>query len=162
MRLLDRIIELKPGESLTATKSLTLGEDYLQDHFPVFPVMPGVLMLESMYQAAAWLIRSDDDFQHSLVLLKEARTVKYSGFVRPGQTLLVTAELQKRDERSSKFKAKGTIDGEPAVSARLVLEHYSLADDDPQQETVDMHMRERLRREFKVLQSANANPAATV
>ena len=69
MRLLDRITELKPAESLTATKSLTLGEDYLQDHFPVFPVMPGVLMLEAMYQAAAWLTRYDDDFAHSMVLL---------------------------------------------------------------------------------------------
>ena len=151
MRLLDRIVELKPGESLTATKSLTLAEEYLQDHFPVFPVMPGALMLEAMYQASAWLLRSDDDFRHSLVLLKESRNVKYSGFVRPGQTLTVTAELQSRDERFSKFKVSGTIDGEKAVSARLVLEHYSLADDDPRQETVDEHMRERLRVQFSTL-----------
>lgn len=165
MRQLDRITELKPGESLTAVKSLTLAEEYLQDHFPVFPVMPGALMLEAMYQAAAWLTRHDDDFAHSLVLLKEARNVKYSGFVRPGQTLQVTAELQSRDERTSKFKAKGTIDGELAVSAKIVVEHYSLADEDPRQKTVDAHMRERLRRELKELQlpldaTANAQVGA--
>ena len=109
-------------------------------------------MLEAMYQAAAWLTRYDDDFAHSMVLLKEARNVKYSGFVRPGQTLLVTAELQKREARTSKFKTMGTINGELAVSARIVVEHYSLADEDPRQETVDAHLRERLRRELRTLQ----------
>lgn len=153
MRLLDRIVELKPGVSLTATKSLTLAEEYLQDHFPVFPVMPGALMLEAMYQASAWLIRSDDDFAHSLVLLKESRNVKYSDFVRPGQTLTVTAELQSRDERVSKFKTSGTIDGKNAVSARLVLEHYSLGDEDSRHGTLDEHMRERLRLEFRTLKT---------
>ena len=49
--LIDRITELKPGVSITAVKGLTLAEEYLQDHFPRFPVMPGVLMLEAMFQA---------------------------------------------------------------------------------------------------------------
>ena len=46
--LLDRIVEVRPGEALRAVKNLTLGEEYLADHFPTFPVMPGVLMLETL------------------------------------------------------------------------------------------------------------------
>ena len=52
--LIDRIIDFQPGAKITAVKSLTMAEEYLADHFPNFPVMPGVLMLEAMTQAAAW------------------------------------------------------------------------------------------------------------
>ena len=55
--LLDRVLSIEPGKSITAIKTLSLAEEYLADHFPRFPVMPGVLMLESMTQAAAWTIR---------------------------------------------------------------------------------------------------------
>ena len=52
--LVDRIVEVQPGRSLQAVKNLTLGEEYLADHFPTFPVMPGVLMLETLVEAGAW------------------------------------------------------------------------------------------------------------
>ena len=55
--LIDRIVEVRPGQSLVAVKNLSLAEEYLADHFPGFPVMPGVLMLEALTQAGAWLIR---------------------------------------------------------------------------------------------------------
>ena len=87
LTLVDRIVDLEPGKRIRAIKCLTMLEDYLQDHFPRFPVMPGVLMLESMYQTAAWLMRATDDFAHSMVLMSEARNVKYTDFVEPGQTL---------------------------------------------------------------------------
>ena len=51
--LLDRIIDFEPGDRITAVKSLAMAEEYLADHFPNFPVMPGVLMLEAMTQAGA-------------------------------------------------------------------------------------------------------------
>ncbi|HEX5445871.1 MAG TPA: 3-hydroxyacyl-ACP dehydratase FabZ family protein, partial [Pirellulales bacterium] len=91
--LIDRIVDLQPGAKIRAVKNLSLAEEYLADHFPGFPVLPGVLMLEAMTQAAAWLVRVSDDFAHSMVVLKEARNVKYNQFVEPGQTLSVTAEL---------------------------------------------------------------------
>src|SRR5271168_1212794 len=103
--LLDRIIELEPGAKITAVKNLSLAEEYLADHFPGFPVMPGVLMLEAMTQASAWLVRASEDFAHSVVLLKEARNVKYANFVEPGQTLHVTAEIVEQDARETKLKA---------------------------------------------------------
>ena len=65
--LIDRILELTPGESLVGVKNLTLAEEYLADHFPGFPVMPGVLMLEALTQAGAWLIRETEDFANSVI-----------------------------------------------------------------------------------------------
>lgn len=127
--LLDRITELEPGAKITATKNLSLAEEYLADHFPGFPVMPGVLMLEALTQASAWLIRASEDFAHSMVVLKEARNIKYSNFVEPGQTLVVTAEIIGQDERQVRLKGQGTVDGAVTVSGRLVLERYNLADE---------------------------------
>ncbi len=152
--LVDQIIEFEPGKSMLAVKSPSLSEEYLQDHFPLFPVMPGVLMLESMYQTAAWLLRITDDFAYTLVLLKEARNVKYSGFVRPGQTLHVTATLQSREGSESKFKVEGLVDGNVAVSGKLTLEQSNLCDDDPSQEMVDTHIRRCLRHELRQLIAA--------
>src|SRR5262245_6291814 len=87
--LVDLVTELEPGARITTIKTVTLAEEYLDDHFPRFPVLPGVLMLEAMTQACAWLIRVTDDFAHSIVTLKEARNVKYGRFVKPGQTLMI-------------------------------------------------------------------------
>src|SRR5438874_1543659 len=119
--LLDRIITLEPGHSITAERTLTGQEEYLADHFPRFPVMPGVLMLEAMSQAAAWLIRATDEFRYSTVTLREARNVKYSDFVVPGKTLVVSAEIQKRDGALTTLKTQGTVNGSVAVGGRLVI-----------------------------------------
>jgi 3-hydroxyacyl-[acyl-carrier-protein] dehydratase len=125
-RMLDRITKLVPGERIAAEITLTGGEDYLADHFPLFPVMPGVLMLEAMYQAAAWLVRATDDFEYSLVRLKEARNVKYSDFVEPKQMLLVTAEIKKREGLITSLSAHGLVHGDVAVRAQLVLENVMI------------------------------------
>ena len=83
--LVDRIVEVQPGRSLRAVKNLTLGEEYLADHFPSFPVMPGVLMLQTLVEAGAWLLRLTDDFRHSVIVLREAKNVKYGNLVEPGR-----------------------------------------------------------------------------
>lgn len=149
--LLDRITELEPGAKLVAIKNLSLAEEYLADHFPGFPVMPGVLMLEAMTQAGAWLIRATEDFAHSAVLLKEARNVKYANFVEPGQTLVVTVEVLDQDDRHTRLKAQGTVDGGTAVSARLVLERYNLADENPDKAETDAIVRQQMRELFSLL-----------
>jgi 3-hydroxyacyl-[acyl-carrier-protein] dehydratase len=153
MRLtyIDRIVELQPGARITAIKNLSLTEDYLRDHFPSFPVMPGVLMLEAMYQTAAWLARVTDDFRHSLVTLAEANNVKYSGFIEPGQTLRVRAELVKRDERTYQFKCEGDVEDKSAVRGRLVLRLANLSEQDPQRQPVDEYMVAALRQKLRLL-----------
>lgn len=149
--LIDRIVDLQPGRSITATKALALAEEYLADHFPSFPVMPGVLMLEAMTQAGAWLIRSGEDFAHSIVVLKEARNVKYSNFVAPGQTLTVSAEVISHDDRITKLKTQGTVDGEVQLSGRLVLERYNLADEGLGTADDDLRVTGELRKLFALL-----------
>ena len=154
--LIDRITHLEPGSSIRALKALSLAEEYLQDHFPRFPVMPGVLMLESMYQTGAWLIRASEDFAHSMVVLKEARNVRYGGFVQPGQTLTISAEIVKQDETTTSLKAQGELEGQVAVSARLVLERYNLSVRSSEPPELDEHIRRRLRENFRLLYTRQA------
>jgi 3-hydroxyacyl-[acyl-carrier-protein] dehydratase len=149
--LLDQIVALEPGVRIVAVKRLRADEDYLKDHFPRFPVMPGVLMLEAMYQASAWLIRQTEGFAHSLVLLKEARNIKYADFVTPGKELVVTAEILKHEDVLTTLKTQGTIEGNVAVNGRLVLERFNLADRYPQRRNTDPYLRAELREVLKGL-----------
>lgn len=135
--LIDKITQLQPGESLSAVKTLSLAEEYLQDHFPGFPIMPGVLMVEAMVQTSAWLMRVSEEFQYSTVLLKEAKAVKFNNFVSPGKTLELRSDVHKKDEGIWTFKASGTVDGISAVTARLTLERYNLAEKNPQMKSAD-------------------------
>jgi len=157
--LIDRIVELEPGVQIVAVKSLTMAEEYLADHFPRFPVMPGVLMLEAMTQASAWLIRISEDFAHSMVLLKQASNVKYGQFVEPGQTLCVTAEILKDSQNETRLKTRGTVDGRTTVSARLVLAKYNLADTVPAHAEIDRVTKEELRNSFSLLYPPTEVPA---
>jgi len=143
--LIDRVVVLEPNEKITAVKTLTMAEEYLADHFPHFPVMPGVLMLEAMTQASAWLVRASEDFAHSMVVLKKAANVKYGQFVEPGQTLTVKAKLLKMPDGEARLKVKGLVDDEVTVSGRLVLARYNLAGRVPQGEEIDMATRKELR-----------------
>jgi 3-hydroxyacyl-[acyl-carrier-protein] dehydratase len=159
--LIDRIIDLREDESVTAIKVLTLAEEYLKDHFPRFPVMPGVLMLEAMYQASSWLIRKSEDFAHSVVVLREARNVKFADFIEPGQVLTVTATIVKQDDQTTTLKASGSVMGQVAVSARLVLERYNLADRYPERAVTDEFTRRRFRRRYGLLYQPSS-PLETV
>jgi 3-hydroxyacyl-[acyl-carrier-protein] dehydratase len=154
--LIDRIIEIEPDVRITAIKTLTMAEEYLADHFPRFPVMPGVLMLEAMTQASAWLIRYSEDFSHSIVVLKEAINVKYAQFIEPGQTLLVTAEILKMGENETKLKTSGMMDGRVILSARITLQQYNLADIRPWCEWNDRAIVRDLRNQFTLLYQPRA------
>jgi 3-hydroxyacyl-[acyl-carrier-protein] dehydratase len=149
--LIDRIESLEPGKQIVATKSLSLAEEYLKDHFPNFPVMPGVLMLEALTQASAWLIRISEDFSHSIVVLREIGNVKYARFVQPGQTLRITALIVKEDDNLIKLKAEGMVEGQTNLKAQLVLCRYNLADSDPLLVTNDKKIIDDLKEQFKLL-----------
>jgi len=149
--LIDRICVLEPPRRVVASKSLTLAEEYLADHFPAFPVMPGVLMLEAMVQASAWLVRTTNDFAQSIVVLAEAKNISYKSFVSPGRTLEVTAEAVRLCERDSEFKAFGRCGDEEIVKARLTLRHYNLAERDRLLSDVDARVIAELRKRFELL-----------
>lgn len=131
-QLIDRVHTWEAGKTLTASKVLTLGEEYLADHFPTFPVMPGVLLLQAVSEASAWLWRVTTGFKYSVVVLREVKNVKYGTFMQPGFTLELTTELQKADETTATFRAKGNVRGGGAtVNAQLVLHGYNVQEKTP-------------------------------
>jgi 3-hydroxyacyl-[acyl-carrier-protein] dehydratase len=132
--LIDRIDRWEPGKSLVAAKFLALGEEYLADHFPQFPVMPGVLMLQACVEAAAWLWRVTTDYKHPVIVLRELKPVKYGTFMLPGRRMDVKIELTKANPATEEatFKGWGTNDsGEATVTAQFTLHGYSLASRGP-------------------------------
>ena len=155
-RFIDRILEIQPGHRIVAEKKLRAEEDYLRDHFPHFPVMPGVLMLEAMFQASMWLVRKSENFSHAVVVLKEARNVKYADFVQPGQTLQIAAEIIKQDMRTVTLKAEGRVANVIAVNGRLILDRFNQADQNSALEPSDTLSRLRMRQEFERLMQAAA------
>jgi 3-hydroxyacyl-[acyl-carrier-protein] dehydratase len=138
--LLDRICSLEPGVEVTAVKAVSLAEEYLADHFPEFPVLPGVFMLEAATEAATWLVRVTDNYAHSVIELAEARSVKFMGFVTPGHELHITVEILKREGSTVDCKFQGEVDGRACVAGRLTLECSNLADDDPAFAELDARM----------------------
>lgn len=145
--LVDRLLEFEPGKRIRLVKHLTLAEEYLADHFPTFPVMPGVLMLETLVEAGAWLLRLTDDFRHSVIVLRDARNVKYGNFMQPGRTLAVTVEVAdlKDDTAEVTFKGKGDMEGASTVSAKFTLARYNLRDRNPALAPVDQRIVDHLR-----------------
>jgi 3-hydroxyacyl-[acyl-carrier-protein] dehydratase len=158
--LLDRIRSFNPDQELAAVKNVTLTEEYLADHFPEFPVLPGVFMLEAATQAGAWLLRLSENFAHSVISLKEAKNIKYADFVAPGQTLDVTVSMLKKDDRLATFKVEGLIGDRPTLTGRIVLQRYNLVDRDPALHEVDEKIKQHFRRVQKILlPAALAAPA---
>jgi 3-hydroxyacyl-[acyl-carrier-protein] dehydratase len=160
--LIDRITEVKTGQSLVAVKNLSLAEEYLADHFPGFPVMPGVLMLEALTQAGAWLIRDLEDFAHSIVLLKQAKTIKYGSFVEPGRQLQLRVELVSNGEHETALKGVGTIDGQEMVKGRFVLTRHNLREKDPALHATDASIVAGLRDLYATLRKGSVGARAMI
>lgn len=149
--LVDRITEVQPGKLVKAYKNLALGEEYLADHFPSFPVMPGVLMLQALVEAASWLLRLTEDYRYSVVVLREVKNVKYGTFMEPGKRLEIVVELAEDDAGLATFKGKGEVAGQSAVSARFRLGRYNLADRDPQLAGLDQELIADWKRQARLL-----------
>ncbi|TWT44854.1 3-hydroxyacyl-[acyl-carrier-protein] dehydratase FabZ [Phycisphaerae bacterium RAS1] len=149
--LVDRITELEPGRRIVAHKALSLAEEYLADHFPRFPVLPGVLMLEAMVQSAAWLVRASLDFAPSLIVLREARNVTYKSFVAPGQILTIEAACKEMNGEMSVFSARGHVGPREMLKGQITLRHLNLTDTDPAYAENDARLRARMRNLFDLL-----------
>jgi 3-hydroxyacyl-[acyl-carrier-protein] dehydratase len=150
---IDAIVEFVPGERIVAVKAVTLAEEYLADHFPSFPVLPGVLMLQTLVEAATWLVREAEDFASSLILLREARNVTYKSFVKPGNLLRVEVSCRRMGEGESDFEGVGysRANDEEVVRARFGLRHISLRGTSEPMDSLDGRIIEHARARWKAL-----------
>ncbi len=126
--LVDRILELTRGERIVTVKAVTLSEEYLADHFPTFPVLPGVLMLEALVESAAWLVRDALEFTPSMILLRRAQNVAYRSFVKPGDLLTLEVSCRRMERDDSDFAGAGYCNQTEVVKARFGLMHFCLGE----------------------------------
>ena len=149
--LIDKVVSLESGKKIKAVKSVSLAEEYLADHFPTFPVLPGVLLLEGLIESASWLVREAENFAHSMILLEEARNVKYKSFLAPGGQIEYTVEAKVIEENVSSFTGFGLSEGERIVEARFGLRHFNLADKNSTMAVVDAEIIENMKKRWKLL-----------
>jgi len=149
--LIDKVESLS-DDKIVAVKYVTLAEEYLADHFPTFPVLPGVMMLEAITQAAGWLLHHRTKFAKSMAILKEAKNVKYGSFVAPGNFLRVEIEyLKPTDAGGATFKATGSVNETSALSARVELAYFNLAEKQPELANLDQRLSEHNKARWTVL-----------
>ncbi len=149
--LIDKIISIEPGKQIKTIKNVSLAEEYLADHFPAFPVLPGVLLLEGLIESASWLVRHTENFAHSMVLLEQAKNVKYKSFLAPGGRIEYTVQAKTIEENVSSFAAFGASENERIVEANLGLRHFNLGDEDPTMAAVDAEVIENMKIRRKLL-----------
>jgi len=153
--LIDKILSLEKGKRLVAVKNVSLAEEYLADHFPTFPVLPGVLLLQGLVESASWLVRRTQNFAHSMVLLEQARNVKYRSFLAPGSQIQYTVEAKAIDDRVSSFTGRGVAEGQEIVEARFGLRHFNLSERNPALAEVDAQVIVQLKNRYNLLSQQN-------
>jgi 3-hydroxyacyl-[acyl-carrier-protein] dehydratase len=120
--LVDRVLAIDKGKTIKGLKNVTINEPFFEGHFPHRPVMPGVLMLEALAQAAALLAfdaldsTPSDDMVYYFAGIDAAR---FKRPVEPGDQLVLEVELLRMKAGIFKFKARATVDGDLAVEAEL-------------------------------------------
>ena len=109
------------------------------------------MMLEALTQAAGWLLHHREKFAKSMVVLKEAKNVRYGQFVAPGNFLRVEVEYFKATEAGATFKATGLVNGAQALTARIELAYFNLADKQPDLTAMDAKIRENNQRRWALI-----------
>ena len=130
MLLVDRVLEVEPGKRIVAIKNVTINEPFFNGHFPHRPVMPGVLMLEALAQAAALLafetlgVEPDDKTVYYFAGIDGAR---FKRPVEPGDQLRLEVTLDRMKAGIFKFGAKALVGEELAVQAELMCTMRTIA-----------------------------------
>ncbi len=120
MLLVDRVLE-QTDQHIVALKNVTINEPFFQGHFPGYPVMPGVLIMEALAQTAGVLELSKPENQGKLVFYAGMDKVRFKKQVRPGDQLVMTVTFLKRRGRMAVVSAKAEVDGQLAASGILTF-----------------------------------------
>ena len=120
--LIDRVVEIEAGKSLSAIKNVTINEPFFQGHFPNQPVMPGVLILEAMAQATGLLAFSDMGEAHKskLYMLVGIDKSRFRGQVVPGDQLLLNISLKRNMRGIGMYQCQALVDGEVVAEAEMM------------------------------------------
>jgi len=123
--LIDRIVALIPGESIVAARSIRPDEDYFRDHFPGFPVVPGVLLTEMMAQAAGKCLDAQRKPRGKAMLAK-ILSASFRQWVRPGDETLVYASVTANEERYATADCRVDVGERPVAQAKLFFSFLSI------------------------------------
>lgn len=119
--LVDRVVELVPGESAVGYKNVTTNEEFFQGHFPDYPVMPGVLIVEAMAQVGGVALLCLDEHKGKTALFAGIDKVRFKRQVKPGDTLLMDVRLGAFRRGIGTGTATATVDGELACKGELMF-----------------------------------------
>ncbi len=128
--LVDRVLEVEAGKRIKALKNVSINEPYFVGHFPHRPVMPGVLMLEALAQAAALLSFADGGLQtnkNSVIYFVGIDGARFKRPVEPGDQLILEVEVDRIKAGIHKFTARATVAGELACEAQLMCTMRTIA-----------------------------------
>jgi len=125
MLLIDRVIEMEPGKRVVAIKNVTYNEPFFVGHFPHHPVMPGVLIVEAMAQAAAVFSFEDDDevnpaSQKIAYYLVGVDGARFRKPVVPGDQLRLEVDAERISRSMCKYAARALVDGQVVAEAKIM------------------------------------------
>jgi 3-hydroxyacyl-[acyl-carrier-protein] dehydratase len=121
--LIDRVVEFEPGKRLVAIKNVTINEPFFQGHFPGYPIMPGVLVVEAMAQAGGIIMMAEMPDRHEkLVVFTGIERAKFRRPVTPGDQLRIEVEVLSFRPRAGRIQGVALVDGKKACEATLTCQ----------------------------------------
>ncbi|PMD73038.1 3-hydroxyacyl-ACP dehydratase FabZ [Companilactobacillus nuruki] len=116
---IDKVDSLEDGQSITCTKNVTINEEFFRGHFPGNPVMPGVLIIESLAQAASILILKTEKYRGKTAYLGSIDNAKFRKMVRPGDVLKLQVTMEKQRMNMGKVECQAIVEDQTVCSANL-------------------------------------------
>lgn len=120
-RLVDRIEDYEPGQWAIGRKCVTSDEPFFQGHFPDYPVVPGVLLIEALAQTGAVAVLSMPEYKGKLALFGGIKNARFKKQVVPGDVVILKAELEKIYGPLGIARGEALVDGKPAVTAEITF-----------------------------------------